>query len=441
MIRLKLWYANSKNKLNMTKFIVVSIFLLLAVWVIDVKYPILKYYVPDYLLLPLDVSKTFLSSLSGVFLTVTTFSFGTILTVLNGYSSNFTPRSVQKFVDKPYVLSLIGIFIGGFFYTVLSLFFLHGLNPEENFLAGTIGVLYALMSMAYLVHFMQRVLRDRKGSYVIQDIYEEAMRLVEEEARNRKKSERYRAEELGEGIKIFAKGNGYLFGIDYERLFSLLKDLKGELVIRKKIGEYLSPGLYLAELYLDEMSSVAEEETPKFLKELSNCFLYSDQPNESQDYHHEITILVEIALRGISPGINDPNTAINCIRKISILLGQLFSTKNHFITARENGNMKVVYTSYSVKEELYLTFYQILHYGKEDPSVVFALLEGLTMIRLIADNSAGAEVREFFEHVLSVVDPHMANPMDAEHLGRLRDTFRYHSRDLAEKEAMRKEEE
>lgn len=438
-VRFKRWYANSKNKLNMTKFIVVSIFLLLAVWLIDVKVPFLKYYVPDYLLLPLDVSKTFLSSLSGVFLTVTTFSFGTILTVLNGYSSNFTPRSVQKFVDKPYVLSLIGIFIGGFFYTVLSLFFLHGLDPEKSFLAGTIGILYAVVSMAYLVHFMQRVLRDRKGSYLIQDLFDEGMRLVEEEAKNRKKSERYRAGELGEGIKIFAKGNGYLFGIDYERLFLLLKDFKGELVIRKKIGEYVSPGLYLAELYLEEAPD--GEENRDFLKDLSNCFLYSDQRNETQDYHHELTILVEIALRGLSPGINDPNTAINCIRKISLLLGQLFSTKNHFITARENDHMKVVYTSYSVKEELYLTFYQILHYGKEDPSVVFALLEGLTMIRLIADNSAGREVLEYFEHVYTIVEPHMANPMDAEHLHRLRDTFRYHSGELAEKEAMRKEEE
>lgn len=82
----------------------------------DIKNPISKLNVPQLILLSAEVSSNFLSNLEGVFLTVTTFSFTTILTVVTTYSSSFSPRVVQKFIDKPKVLSLFGIFVGGFFY-------------------------------------------------------------------------------------------------------------------------------------------------------------------------------------------------------------------------------------------------------------------------------------------------------------------------------------
>lgn len=440
-VRLKLWYAKSKNQINMTKFIAVSIILLFIVWYVDVRHPLLKKNMPEFLLLPTDVSKTFLSTLSGVFLTVTTFTFATILTVLGSYSSNFTPRVVQKFIDKPYVLSLIGIFIGGFFYTILSLFFLQGIDTEKTILAGTIGVLYGVTSMSYFVFFMQRVLRDMKGSHLIQDIYKEAMILVEEEARQRKESERLAEDKISVGIRIYANKTGYLFGIDFERLFALLKDLRGELIIDKKIGEYISTGVYIARLHLLESPGYSQEEEKDLLKAIAGCFLYSDQKNETYDYHHEITNLVEIALRGLSPGINDPNTAINCIRKISILIGKLFSTENHFIIARQNGKMKVIYTSYTVKEELYLAFYQIIHYGKEDPSVAAAILEGLTMIFMISDPAAESEVGEYFGYAYEVIKKSMRETMDAERIEQLRENFLRRREDLADKDAMREDED
>lgn len=85
-------------------------------WFVDIKNPISKLNVPQLILLSAEVSSNFLSNLEGVFLTVTTFSFTTILTVVTTYSSSFSPRVVQKFIDKPKVLSLFGIFVGGFFY-------------------------------------------------------------------------------------------------------------------------------------------------------------------------------------------------------------------------------------------------------------------------------------------------------------------------------------
>lgn len=421
--KFKLWYFYRKNGINTVKFIFISSLLLIPVWFIDIRYPEIKVYFPQFLLLPTDLSKTFLSTLAGAFLTVATFTFTTILTVLWNYASNYTPRVMQKFIDKPHVLSLIGIFIGGFFYSVLSLFFLQGVDSDAVLLAGSVGVFYAIVSMAYFLLFVQQVLRDVKAVNLVQDIYTATLVLVQEEAKKRKSSERLKEEEIHTGIEIYAHTTGYLFGVDYERLFELIQDLEGELIIYKKIGEYVSRGIYIARLALKRKPLKDSEEQKEWLKNIGKCFLFSREKDDSYDYHYEITNLVEISLRAISPGINDPNTAINCIRKISNLLGKLFSTKNHFIVTKENRNMRVIYTTYTVKEELYLTFHQIINYGKDSPSVAYAILEGLLLIYMISDNSADEDIKEFFNYTYSIIEPCMVHSMDRERIRSLQETL------------------
>lgn len=160
--KLQLWYSNYKNIINTTKFTVLSLVMILIVWFLDIKDIEIKSMLPQFLLLSVDVSKSFLSTLAGVFLTVATFTFTTILTVMTTYSSSFTPRVVQRFIDKPHVLSLIGIFIGGFFYSVLSLFIMQYVSSGQKVFAGTLGVVYAITSIIVFMLFVQQVIRDIK---------------------------------------------------------------------------------------------------------------------------------------------------------------------------------------------------------------------------------------------------------------------------------------
>lgn len=86
--KIKLWVFNQKNFFRMSKFIITTISLLLITWLIDHKYPFVKSYIPNQLLLSVDVSVNFLSNISGIFLTISIFCFTTIVTVLNKYSSS-----------------------------------------------------------------------------------------------------------------------------------------------------------------------------------------------------------------------------------------------------------------------------------------------------------------------------------------------------------------
>lgn len=423
MKALVLWYRNNRNTINIFQFTFLSVFLLILTWIVDYRYPMLKVNIPSILLLSTEVSTTFLSNLSGVFLTVTTFTFTTILTVINKYSSSFTPRVVQDFIDKPNVLSLFGIFVGGFFYTVLSLFMLQNIVESEKVLSGTIGIFYAIAAMLTFILFVIRVLRDIKVSQVVDDIFQQAEILVDYEADLRRKSERYDEDNLVDTIKIYAPKTGYLYQLDLDLLKKVLENHSCELVTSKRIGEYVPKGMYLANLRFMEKFELDEEEKNKFLGNIAKAFIINQAKNDTRDYHHELTNLVEIALRALSPGINDPNTAILCISKLSQLLGKLFSSENHFIVSMVNEKAKIIYSSYSVEEELYLTFSQLINYGKTDPKVAYAILEGIYLTYMISDESAKGEVKDFFENAYLIMLESMQTEMDSKRLKSIYDDF------------------
>ena len=117
-------------------------------------------------------------------------------------------------------------------------------------------------------------------------------------------------------------------------------------------------------------------------------FLINAYYNGEEDYHREIVNLTEIANMALSPGTNDPNTAIVCINKMSSLFGKLLSTDNHFIILKEDEDVKIIYQTYSVEDELYLGFSQIISYSAGDPLVTKAILQGLYIIYTMADIGA-----------------------------------------------------
>ena len=183
---INLWFINRKNFFKMTKYIILTITLLIITWVVDIRYPVLKLYIPDQMLLSSEVSINFLSNISGVFLTISIFSFTTIVTVLNKYSSSVSPRMLQSFIDNTGVLSLYGIFIGGFFYSVLTILLLRDIKQDEKVLAGSIGIAYSIITMIGFIIFSKQVLENIKISNIIESEYDECKRLIEKEVEERK---------------------------------------------------------------------------------------------------------------------------------------------------------------------------------------------------------------------------------------------------------------
>lgn len=424
--KLRLWLINHKNVVKMSRFSLLTLLLLLISWFFDHRFVELKSIIPDSLLLPLDVSLTFLSNISGVFLTISIFALTTIITVLNKYSSSVTPRMAQDFIDRADVLTLHGIFVGGFFYCVISLFMLQNVEGSQRVISGTLGIIYSIISMIGFVVFSQRVLHNLKMSNIIENVSGDCDKLIDEELELRNQARRFDINCVSSSQDILAEKTGYLFDIAFDDLLKIIQQIEGckaELLISRHIGEYTPEGSVLASLNFFECPALNEEMSSELQKKLSACFVINIFKNEKEDYHHEMVKLSEIALMALSPGINDPNTAIICINKLSTLLGKLFSSGTQYIVVREKGESKIVYQNYSVDEELYLLFSQIMACTNGDPLVSEAILEGLYMIYMLSGEEARQPAGQFFEVAFSILMEVFKNDFHRKRLKSIRENM------------------
>lgn len=413
--KIKLWFINEKNLFKMMKYVALTMALLLLTWLFDHGYPELKARVPDQLLLSADVTMDFLSNISGVFLTISIFSFTTIVTVLNKYSSSVSPRMLQTFIDRTDVLGLFGIFISGFFYSIISILLLQNVGADDHVMAGSFAIAYAIVAMIGFIVFAKQVLENIKISNIIEGVYTDCDALIDGEVARRERAKRYEDDKDAKEFPVLATTTGYLYDIQTEAILKALDGIKAEFTIKKRIGEYATEGESVGVLKLFGGKNLSGDEIEDLIDVVGGAMVINVFKNIQDDYHHGLVILTEISVLALSPGTKDPNTAVACINKISTLLGKLLSTANQFIVLKEDGDTKIIYQSYSVEDELYSVFSQIIFYSGGDPLVTRAILQGLYFIYMMAGMSAKPGVKNYFD---SSYDLLMANFSHAVHLNR-----------------------
>ena len=425
LAKIKLWFFNHKNFLRMSKSIILAVSLLLVTWIFDHQYIAIKSYIPKQILLSAEVSVDFLSNISGIFLTISTFCFTIIVSVLNKYSSSISPRMLQSFIDRTGVLGLYGIFVSGFFYSVISILLLQDIAPDQHVVAGSFGIAYSIIAMLSFIAFSRQVLDNLQVSNIIENVFNNCEKLIDKEVELRKKAKHYEEGDESTKLSIVAENSGYLFEIKSDNIFKELNGIKAELVINKRIGEYTTKGESVGELNIFQCK--LDDNDKKELKEkLSPLFIINAYSNE-EDYHRGIVNLSEIANMALSPGTNDPNTAIMCINKMSSLLGKLLSTGNHFVILKEDENVKIIYQSYSVKDELYLGFSQIISYSAGDPLVTKAILQGIYIIYTMADISAKKSIKSFFDDSYEILIENFTHEIHLDIFKRIKNNMEEHA--------------
>ncbi|YBZ95759.1 DUF2254 domain-containing protein [Bacillus sp. AK031] len=82
---------------------------------------LMERFLPDFMMTQIDLAQTVLSTIAGSLLAMTTFTFSTVMVVLTTYSSQFSPRALKNFVNDNTTLRGLGIFMGGFIYSITAL--------------------------------------------------------------------------------------------------------------------------------------------------------------------------------------------------------------------------------------------------------------------------------------------------------------------------------
>lgn len=364
-------------------------------------------YIPVIMLTSIDLAQTVLSAIASSLLTMTTFTFSTVMVVLTTYSSQFSPRTLQNFVKDKTTMRGLGIFLGGFIYSIVSLLFMRQSLEEHLVSSAFVGVLYAIVCLAFFAYFIHHIATSIQISRLIERLEQEALKVVTNYKKIQEENEIQPFKQIPvhyqEIKEIPAPESGFLQYIDFSGLLEIAKEDDSLVVFEKKVGEFVKKGdtLFRVHGFRDQQEHY-----------LSTIFIGRERMGE-YDLTYSLQKIVEVALRAISPGINDPNTARDSIKYLGLILSETNTLKDGVLSIYDdNGHPRVLITLFSFNQILYKTFYQIVHYGKEDISVIFAIMDALFMIYKEVDAERQHIVYNFHNYVLHGMDKEQMQEWD-----------------------------
>ncbi|MBS2968573.1 DUF2254 domain-containing protein [Metabacillus sp. KIGAM252] len=345
-------------------------------------------YIPDLFLSDMQLAQTILSSIATSLLTMTTITFSSILVVLTTYAAQFSPRALQNFTSDRSSQRVLGMFTGGFVYTIVLLLLAKD-KGGDLFIVPALAIVVAFACLAAFVFFIHHSVASIKVSNLIFQITSKTMKAWKENYEDDQSlnalSECGEAEEItsGKGRQLKSKKAGYIQHVQIRDMIQTAKKLKITVKVEKALGSYVDEGTPLLTYWGTEDLSDADS--------LLNQILIIPEQEPIRDVGFGIQKLSEIAIRSISPAFNDPYTTANAVEHIARILTRLGKSyiPKPFYTDEEK-KLRVIFHKPSFEDLLYKSFYLIRHHGKEDTAVMHSIISALS---IVADNN-DKEVKE-----------------------------------------------
>jgi uncharacterized membrane protein len=356
-----------------------------------------------------------LGIIAGAFITITTFTFSTTMVVLTLYTSQFSPRVIENFLSNKTTTRTFGIFVGGFIYSIMSLLFLKNSNGGGQVISASVGVIYIIYALVFFSTFINSVGTYIQPSNIIDRLYSESLAKINEYKKFVFNKRIVKIEQNNKYLGMFFKGvncheNGYIQTINYDKILSLANKMNVIIIFEKVTGQFLTDETRMFSIYYDEDSDLVDN----MEKKLQSCVIIGDTKTEKQDFSFILQKIAEIAIRALSPGINDPNTAIHCIRIIGISLRHLGALEKGYIVMDEDTSKKasVLVEAFDFQKLIYSSFNQIMHYAKEDYKVVLAIIKSLRFIVEKASTENKMIIRNYSEFIRDKINTGELNSIE-----------------------------
>ena len=346
-----------------------------------------------------DGARALLSAVAGSMITVISLTFSVTIVALTVTSQHFGPRLLNSFMRDTVAQVVLGAFIGTFAYCLLVLRTVQAeANGRELFvphLAVTVGLVLTFLSLAALITFIHHISVAMQVSTITAGISRDLTKAIE----------RLYPESIGEdadggftdvwesgtseGADVHAVRSGYVQQIVSDDLLELARKYGVTIRLRARPGDFVVSGTPLAWV------SEPPADLQTFSKSLNGLFAIGRDRTSQQDAGFAVQQLVEVALHALSPGMNEPFTAITCIDRLGEGLA-LLATRSMPSTVRRDteGVARVIAPPHTFEELLHGAFTPIAIFAGPNPAIYERLIGTLAVIRRRLSRKADARAVE-----------------------------------------------
>ena len=336
-----------------------------------------------------DSARSILSTISGAMIGVAGTVFSVTLVALTLASSQFGPRLIKNFM----YVRLNQVVLGSYISTYLYCLFVLTAIKEEGYtfipaLSILVAIFVAMANIVLLIVFIHRIAVSIQADKVISDISAFISSQVKvlfpermgEEADNQESYDLTTIKsDFSKSISVKSPKSGYLQYIDSETLMEIVTRNNALLELQIRPGSFLVEGMEIGMLHSNE--KIDDEEVAKILQQL----VIGATKTAHQDLEFSIHQMVEIAARALSPGVNDPYTAIACIDNLTASLCYLATAKfpSKFRFDKEK-NLRIIANTLDFEGILDAAFNQIRQFSAGSTAVIIRLMEALIIINKFA---------------------------------------------------------
>lgn len=334
-----------------------------------------------------DGARALLSAIAGSTITVVSVTFSVMVVALTVSSQHFGPRLLSSFMRDSASQAVLGTFTGLFAYCLVVLRTVQG-DGDDSYsvfvphLAVSGAVILSLGSVAMLIYYVHHIAMSMQVSEITSRVVEDLERSID----------RIYPEELGESeapdapppvpagaILIRSATSGYVQEIDGPALLAAASKAETTIWILQRPGTFVVAHQPLAGAF----PPPADRE--RLAREVCGSFTFGAERTSRQDVAYAAQQLVEVALRALSPGVNEPFTAVTCIDRLAQGLARLARRGLPSATRTDkDGPGRVIAPPRRFDDLLVEVFEPIARHAESEPVVTERLQQVLRTLRDLA---------------------------------------------------------
>ncbi|MER2064344.1 MAG: DUF2254 family protein, partial [Alkalibacterium sp.] len=238
--------------------------------------------------------------------------------------------------------------------------------------------------------------------------------------------------------EVQATRSAYIEHISFDTLKAIADETESNVIVSIRVGYFVTYGQPVLELKTNQK---LEEDMETITERVNQSFSYETEKSSMYDPDYARTKLTEVALRAVSPGINDPNTAIHILKYKSLLEKRLAGLPGKYVIfhtdedeteeevhleqiheekytpankeKKQNEYTNSVFYRYNdFAEDLHTGYWQLVFYMQQDISGVNALFEALETIAYATHEDNLGFVKEYNDYLYNMTSDNFNQPFD-----------------------------
>lgn len=347
-----------------------------------------------------STARSIISSIVSGVISLTVFSFSMVMIVLNQAASQLSNRVLNRLIGNRFQQIVLGIYIGTI---VFALFLLTSIRDIDSgiyvpALSTYLLILLTIFDIFLFIYFLHYITQSVKYEVIISRILKDTRKVMEGACTLPKQPIKPIA--LIDDHYVLANSSGIYEGFDAESLTRLADEHDCLFFAMHTPGTFVMEGLPLLQ--------ISKVISPDALKEAARAVRVNTSESVEENFFYGMRQLSEIGMKALSPGINDPGTAIIAMRALFQLLAYRIKHFPDNIVRNKEQQVRILIKELTFNEMFAHTVLPIWDYGKEDRLIqheIFHLLRQLLSVspRHAAVGRLLKEVRQKRqEHALTV---------------------------------------